>query len=820
MKILSTSIYRRRRILCGLFIINILLLSAQNTPVRTISGTVSSAEGQRLSDVLVLLTDSTSSGSSEYAAITETDSLGTFQAQITVPANRIIVSRLGTDPVQVVLTPGKDRYDIVLSASSSVVLDEVKIRGHKQAVKMKIYGLEYDMKYTPVQYGNTWDALRFIPNLVVSDQNLKIIGMDQVAYYINGRKLRMQGEGALAYIRSLPTDRVERIEIITAPDGRFKESLTTGIINIITKPNEYDGLKGNANARLWKTHHVKGYGDVLLTYNKGKTNLDFFANVERNSTWFENEQETDYLQSGARTTGQETLDSQYWRTNLQATLNRQLDANSWLSATATYLYADQDIDRYGTTRYFETAGADPQAEIASDFRTTSKNHQTSANLEYTNTFGKQGTRLHATADYFYVSGDDVVQNRMDSLLSGGLSRPHSYFDEYRPQEFQLTSAGVDFTTPVGSKASLTAYTTGYYTVLDNDDRYMDYRNGAFVENALRSNYQTTREWGAEGGIQLMYRISKRWNSQIGASVQYRNYHAEQRQTGESFGKDYWQPVPFLTLVYNGNNHAFNYTGTYYAQNPSFSKMIPFRVYQSSTTYRVGNPELTQEKRTNHRFSYRFLQRYSVNVGYTYVSDQVENYSRPVGDNLIEIRPENISQNHQLDLTLNAANLPYARGRGNVNLAVGYNRMWINAQPEQGTDTHRQIDMYWGSINNYFLLSKKYQLQLICQASCYSPYKTAYTSSTTSFNFNAELQKNHKNWFFSLYGSLNPTFHDSRFYLFNNLRTYTTDQLNTRTYTHGENAVVGLKVSYSFGNQKVKKIRKGNSSSRLVKSRLE
>ena len=73
-------------------------------------------------------------------------------------------------------------------------------------------------------------------------------------------------EGAQA-LDQIPAANIEDIEIITTPSARYKTDGDVGIINIITKRHDQQGVSGSVNVSgstigAWNT-------DVLLSYKKG-----------------------------------------------------------------------------------------------------------------------------------------------------------------------------------------------------------------------------------------------------------------------------------------------------------------------------------------------------------------------------------------------------------------------------------------------------------------------------------------------------------------------------------------------------------------------
>ena len=799
-------------------LLGITAIRAQSHPLRILHGTVCNKAGLALDNAIVLLADSTAGGSNEYAATAETDSLGRFRVETRLPVNRLIVNRLGYTPVLIPVTPGKDRYDVILADNAGMTLDEVKVRGYKQAVKMKANGLEYDMKYSPLQEGDTWDALRFVPNLKVNEVTAGIVGMKQTAFYVNGRKVKLEGEALNAYIRSFPVERIQRVEVITSPDGRFKEDVTTGIIHLITKQNENEGLKGNASVKTWKTHYTKGVGNMMLTYNRGRVSTDFFASGEINSTWNTTQQVTDYLASQERTTGKDTYDSRNNYLNMQAQMNYQLTDNSSISGQLSFRYGNSDTDQYGTTRFFRPEL--PEAEIANDIQQQRTSKRVLANLEYRNDFGRQGTQLQVTADYYYGDVQATLKSRMDSLRNGTTYAPHDYYNEYMPQKAHVWSGIARYTSPLSSKTSLTASVGGNYTTIDNNDRYQNYQNGNFAEDPLRSNFLKMGEWDAKASLLLAIRPSKRWAANIGVTAQYKQYHSEQVHTGETYKKRYWQPNPFLGVAYQGDNHSVSYNGSYYNTNPSFGQMNPFRWYSSVTNYRVGNPNLSQEKRMFHRLDYRFFQKFAVGVYYNYADDIIESYNYVKEGGMIEQRPENMTRSQDVTLTLNVNDLSYCKGKGSLSFGGNLWREWYHAKLPQGGAVNHVNDGFYLYLNHFAKLSDRHRLQLINNLSYYSKSTTAFNESPASFNIYAELQKMQKAWTFAIYGFANGFMYDGIQMDMKWRKTYSNDQLKIHTVSDGEGYGFGIRINYTFGNSKVQNLRKNQSTTAGVRSRLE
>ena len=99
-----------------------------------------------------------------------------------------------------------------------------------------------------IKNNTIWGMLRYTPMLKVDEvQGLSMLGKQDLVVYINGRKTTMSGSDVQNYLKSMPAENIKNIELITSPGSTFNVSAQTGVINIVLKRNEYEGLKGFAS---------------------------------------------------------------------------------------------------------------------------------------------------------------------------------------------------------------------------------------------------------------------------------------------------------------------------------------------------------------------------------------------------------------------------------------------------------------------------------------------------------------------------------------------------------------------------------------------
>ena len=165
-----------------------------------------------------------------------------------------------------------DIGDISLDLDVSV-LDEVEVRAERTQVEIrldkKIYNVGQDIT---VKGGNVSDVLANIPSIDVDfDGNISLRGNSNVRILINGKPSGLVGLSGPQGLRSLPSESIEKVEVVTSPSARYSAEGTAGILNIILKKQNLLGFNGNFNINLGipKNEGVNG----TLNVRNEKVNL-------------------------------------------------------------------------------------------------------------------------------------------------------------------------------------------------------------------------------------------------------------------------------------------------------------------------------------------------------------------------------------------------------------------------------------------------------------------------------------------------------------------------------------------------------------------
>ncbi len=93
--------------------------------------------------------------------------------------------------------------------------------------------------------GSVVQAMALLPGVTIGeDGKVALRGSDKVAVLIDGKQTALTGAGTQTGLANLPASSIESIEIINNPTARFDANASAGIINLILKKQDQEGLNG------------------------------------------------------------------------------------------------------------------------------------------------------------------------------------------------------------------------------------------------------------------------------------------------------------------------------------------------------------------------------------------------------------------------------------------------------------------------------------------------------------------------------------------------------------------------------------------------
>ena len=773
-----------------------------------IKGRVTNKDGEHIPQAIIATTVDQYSNS-----LVQSDSTGYFEIAVDDRSTALVVSAIGYLPRELALSEfnGQELLIISLEINPDFTLDEVKVSAKRQTVALTPDGLTYNMNDNPLKNGDTFEAIKFIPMVTVQNDVISVVGRGNPVVYVNNRKLNLSGEALVAYLKTLPAKNIEIVNVIRTPEAKYGGA--NSVLSIKLKEREDEGLKGSLSGQIWKTHDFKQTGSVTLDYAKSKWSslLSVFVGNFRN--YKEEEAETNYLKENytVNRTGIDESKGHTYQMNFMGVY--QFSDTKSLGLNVFGYMGDNDGEKETMTHYQHT-----DQYISSYSDNTDKGKRITANLNYQYHAKNGKNYLIADADYLYYTGKQDVINEMNNVDEQGefLSL---YSKEWQkvPQNTSIYSAKVEYGGKFGDGFKYDFGADAYYSTIRINNEYLGWKDNDFVFNPESSTDFDVDEFTPA----LFIDFSKTWNDKLytslGARFEYTRYKGEEHQQNSSFKTDFFRPLPQLNVFYQiSQKHAIGYSAFYSLQRPSFNSLNPFIVRVSPTEYSVGNPYLQPTKNLFTELNYTFNNRHSFYLQYQLLTDMQNVTQRAVGDGVVENKPENVGKRNYVGFGYSTY-FNYLNGRGYMNLSANYAWNSMKGDSEVGLLSYSR-HLTSANFNNSFLLFPKQNIRFNIAGDYHSKEQTAYAITPLTLSFQLELSAQIKDFSATLYYRGSGYLNDGKLDTYRKTVT-TNDFLVTNRYSGGEAFQVGIRVSYNFGNKKVKQLQERNTSNSRVKDRV-
>jgi len=171
----------------------------------------------------------------------------------------------------------------VLLAPVASQIKEVKITAQAASVQSKLDKLVYNPgNDLTTQGGQALDVLQKVPMVSVDiNGNVELLGSSSIEFLINGKPSTIFGASITDALQAIPANQIKSIEVITNPGAKYDAAGTGGIINIILKDNNIQGINGSVN--LSAGSRLEN-GNFNINAKKGKFGLSAHFGGNENLT--------------------------------------------------------------------------------------------------------------------------------------------------------------------------------------------------------------------------------------------------------------------------------------------------------------------------------------------------------------------------------------------------------------------------------------------------------------------------------------------------------------------------------------------------------
>lgn len=584
-----------------------------------------------------------------------TDEDGTFSLEISsLNEFYITISFLGFEKKTIPQTTIKSNPslgNIVLKELDNK-LEEVVVEARKRLITRKSDRLVFNVSQSLSSTGGDMlDALRVTPGIKVQNDELFMIGKDNLRVLVNGRILQIPQQEVSNFLSSISADDIKSIEVITNPPAKYEAEGNSGLINIIYKK----GRKNSWRSRIRGVYTQATYGRGSLSgnFNYQKNDFSLSSNLYyTNGSKLITDTNQFYFQD-------ETWDGVYPRRYFsEPSLSGRLSLD--YNITDSFLIGGQYLATYGR---FRTLNPNDRVNVLDSqtrdllriIRTNSNNLEEtpSHSLNLHTEFKLDSvSKVEVNLDYFNYTNDQdrtytTFTEENGTVTPGSLDIGNNVGD----QDIDNYSVRLDIESPL-KWANLSYGGKLSFTKTNNAIAFYDLTSGNPVQDNSRSDKFNYKENTQALYFSLEKMLSQKWMFKGGLRFENTITEGNSETLNEVNINDYMRLFPTVNINYiAGQNNIFSLDYNKRITRPSFEFLNPFENVQNPFTILRGNPFLQPSFSDNLSFTHIHKQKLVSSLYFSKVSDGFQQLAQvDPNTNIQEVSPQNYYETTKIGLT--------------------------------------------------------------------------------------------------------------------------------------------------------------------------
>jgi outer membrane receptor protein involved in Fe transport len=478
-------------------------------------------------------------------------------------------------------------------ARNAVALQGIEATAERSVVAIAPDRNTYQTRDVAPAAGTASEVLEAVPSVEVdADGKLSLRGNENVVVQINGRPSPIRGPQLAGYLKQLPANTIDRVEVIPNPSARQDPEGMAGIINIVLKQNVDLGMSGGLT--LGASTADRYFGSGNLGYQRGPATwfLTYgYTNEERSVRGI-----NDRTRLGASSTPLSYLEQEIDGRdgndghNLTASLDYRLGRRDVLSGAL--LVNSRAAEDGSLSAYSELDGTRLLLEEYERIRDSRRdNRMLDATLAFKRTLQPQKHEISAELRYNGQDDSDRTELWRQSLGGGGFLDAEINDEDARTR--QLT-AQLDYTRMLGGTKLETGY-KGNVRWLDRDYlvRTDPLGSGSYVRSDRSNSLELDEQVNAVYAV-LSHGVGP-WELQGGLRAEYAGRDFSLADSDESFPHSYASLFPSALVSYKlGERSQVKASYSRRIRRPGSQELNPFPVFFDLQNVFLGDPELDPE----------------------------------------------------------------------------------------------------------------------------------------------------------------------------------------------------------------------------------
>lgn len=578
------------------------------------------------------------------------------------------------------ITNHTDLGIILVPKTEAVSLTEAVVTGQKKLIEKKVDRIIFNPELAEgAKGGNALDALKLAPRIKVEEATdaISIIGKGSVSVMINDRLMQMSSEQLSNYLKTIRTEDIDKIEVITNPPSKYDATGNSGIINIVLKNAKQESFNGSISSSYNQQKYPGFNLNGNINYRKGKWTLtsSIYSGV---GNWYnESENSTIYPDQKWLTNGKNKNKNQYYGGRIG--IDYQL--NDLFITGFNFDYSDGDGMNKGNSI---TSIFDLTNNTLNRYMTTNRDGTTwdwgylGLNYHIIKKFKQEGKKLTFDFDYSNNINDNNSKNISNEFDSDWNPIDNKYDNNYSLSESSSDrfNVSLDMEHPVNSWKM--NYGTRLRWAKDKADNHRYSKSNPTEDFQEDVNFSNNYQYN-ENVYALYYSVERELNEKWTAKVGLRYEHAQSKSIMDdpqyNYKKEYEGLYPTAYLMYQSSeNHSFTLNYSRRVDRPFIWYLNPRTTKQNEYSYYEGNPNLTPSNSNNFELEHAYKDLFVSSIYYRNATDLFEQVVIYDPETKISLsKPFNIGKTYSIGFSENINVKPYKWWKINASADVFYRK---------------------------------------------------------------------------------------------------------------------------------------------------
>lgn len=547
------------------------------------------------------------------------------------------------------------RLPVRMVARETNNLKEVVVTGQKAYIEQKIDRLIINVDARISNMGaNTFDVLNNAPGVSIDESGgLSIRGKTGAKVLIDDKPVYLSGKDLVAYLQSLPSGTIDRIEIMSNPPAKYNAEGTAGIINIKTKRSQAKGFSGNISASYGQGVYAKTNESVNFTYRKNK--MSFLGNFSYSvfNNFFKSDRIRRYTLPN--NSMDYTLNQNYYERsnkkngNYRVGWEYQLNKKASLRINANHYGGPYHENSLYQSRFLNSNDRfDSSMYVTSITSITSQSN--TVNLNYRHLLSKPNAELSLDVDFLKYESRQQQLSASNTFLPDSSLSGEYILSSSNPYSAKIYGVRADYVNQIQHHIKMEAGVQNIYSQRENEGSYFNKEGNAYLTNKLFSN-----KFNYEENIQALYvnfnKEYKRWAWQGGLrlenTISRGNLFGREGKSDSGFTLNYVNVFPTMYFLYKLdtlNKNLLTFSAGRRILRPGYNDLNPSIFFFDKYTYAGGNPVLKPAYSSNFELTFSHANMWTTSLSYVRTKNSITQVYRQIDSAFV-------SNNINIDLVI-------------------------------------------------------------------------------------------------------------------------------------------------------------------------